>query len=357
MKIIYNLFGLALLLLVVACEKEEGGVPPGPVSNVQITPGYGEVIISWTNPSAEDFYYVDISFTDSKGQVRSEKVSYYASADTISGFADTNSYTFTLTAYNKSGDASAPVTTSVAPLEPVFLSVINSVELVPDFGGAIVTWANETEKPVTIKVTYKDDDGQKTTSFFDAKETGAGYISGLAATERIFEVLVSDAADNKSEVESFTITPLAEDVIDKSKWEVVDFDTEEPAEGGNPNGLVIAAFDNNLSTFWHSQWNGGSPGYPHFFVVDMGQEVTISRFECFRRQGDSRGQTECQFLTSTDGENWEDFGLFAINSSSDAGQSYRLTSNPKARYFKYIATQGPNFFAFLSEITIYGSVN
>jgi len=355
MKKIYNLLGLALILLVSACDNDNDSVPPGPVTDVQITPGYGEVMLAWTNPSSEDFYYVDITFTDSKGLMRSEKVSYYSNADTISGFADTNNYDFTLTAYNKSGEASSPVNVSVTPLEPVFLSVVNSVEMAPDFGGAIVTWGNETGKSVTVKVTYKDDEGQKTSTFFSAKETGAGYISGLSASERTFEISVTDAADNSSEVKSFDITPLAEDVIDKAQWSVVDFDTEEPAEGGNPNGLVIAAFDDNLSTFWHTQWNGGSPGYPHYFVIDMGQEVTISRFVCFRRQGDSRGQTECQFLTSLDGENWEDFGLFEVDSSTNDGQSNRLTSNPKARYFKYVATQGPNFFAFLAEITIYGS--
>lgn len=355
MKKIYNLLGLALILLIAACEEDSNSVPPGPVTDVQIAPGYGEVMLSWTNPSSEDFYYVDITFTDSKGLLRSEKVSYYASADTIPGFADTENYEFTLTAYNKSGDASSPVSASIAPMEPVFLSVVNSVEMAPDFGGAIISWENETGKSVTIKVTYKNDEGQRTTSFFDAKETGAGYISGLAANERTFEISVSDASDNSSEVKSFDVTPLAEEVINKSEWTVVDFDTEEPAEGGNPNGLVIAAFDNDLSTFWHTQWNGGSPGYPHYFVIDMGQEVTISRFECFRRRGDDRGQTMCQFLSSMDGIQWTDHGTFDFDSNSDDGQSYRLTSNPKARYFKYIATEGPNFFAFLAEITIYGS--
>jgi hypothetical protein len=357
MKKIYYILGIAMIMHVMACQEENETLMSDPVSDVVITPGYGEVVLSWLNPSSKDFYYVDIAFIDSKGFSRSEKVSHYASTDTIIGFADTNTYDFTLTAYNQSGDASAPVTVSVAPLEPAFLSVVNKTGMVPDFGGAIVTWENETGKQVTVSVSYKDKEGQKTTSIFTSFESGAGYISGLEAKEHTFEVYVSDESDNRSEFLPFVITPLAEDKIDKSAWAVIDFSSEEPAEGGNPNGLVIAAFDDELSTFWHTQWAGGSPGYPHYFVIDMEQEVTVSRFECARRQGDSRGQTECQFLVSLDGENWEDFGLFEFDSSNDAPQSYRLTSNPKARYFKYVATQGPNFFAFLSEVTIYGSTD
>ncbi len=347
---------IILLLIITACEKEETGIPPEPVSDVEITGGYGEVLLSWTNPSTEGFHYVDIDFVDSKGVNRSEKVSKYANADTIAGFADTDSYNFILTAYNNSGQSSEPVSVSVSPLEPPFSIVSNTVEMVPDFGGAIISWENETGKNVSIQVTYKGNAGEKVSSTFSSTEDGSGYISGLNADERIFSVAVTDASGNSSEVQSFTISPMAESVIDKSLWSVVDFSTEEPNEGGNPNGLVRAVFDDDYSTFWHTQWAGASPGYPHYFVIDMGQEVTISRFETIRRLNDSRGQTQIQFLTSIDGENWEDFGLLEVDSSTNDPQSYRLTSNPKARYFKYVATEGPNFFAFLGEITVYGSL-
>ncbi|SHJ43026.1 F5/8 type C domain-containing protein [Tangfeifania diversioriginum] len=349
--------GIVLILFLAACEKDDStGIPPDPVSDVEVNAGYGEVMLTWTNPSTEGFYYVDINFTDSKGTERSEKVSHYASGDTIPGFANTDTYDFTLTAYNYSGQPSDPVSVSVNPLQPPFSIVSSTIDMVPDFGGAIVSWENETGKPVSVNVTYKGNEGEKVSSTFSSDEDAQGYISGLNANERTFEVVVTDEADNSSEPQSFVITPLAEQMIDKSQWSVVDFSTEEPNEGGNPNGLVRAAFDGDYSTFWHTQWAGGSPGYPHYFVIDMGQEVTISRFETVRRQGDDRGQTQIQFLTSLDGETWEDFGLLEVDSSTDDPQSYRLTSNPKARYFKYVATEGPNFFAFLGEITVYGSL-
>ena len=345
---------LAVLLIVASCDESSEVIPPGPVTEAEATPGHGEVILKWTNPDDEDFYYVDISFTDSQGAKRSSKVSRFVSGDTIIGFADTNPYTFTIVAYNRSGGGSQPTTVSATPLQPVFTSVINAIEVEPDFGGAIVLWENETGKPVTIKVNYIDDTGEKATVLFTANESGRGYISGLTSKPRSFDVVVSDKTGNNSNVRTFEITPLVETEMDKSMWSVVDFSSQEPAEGA-PNGLVSAVFDGDISTFWHTQWAGGSPGYPHWFIIDLGQNTTISRLVSYRRQNDGRGQTAFQFLTSLDGEVWEDQGIWDFDAGSNAGQSYRLISNPEARYFKYVALEGPEFFAFLGEITVYGS--
>ena len=357
MKQKYYLLGFVVMLLITSsCKDDTEVISPGAVTDIESSAGYGEVMMKWTNPSDETFYYVDITFVDSKGLSRSRKVSHFTNGDTIPGFGDTNPYTFTLTAYSYSGGASSPVILTVSPLEPAFMSVANTVDMVPDFGGAVVSWVNETGKQATVRVIYTDNSGQKVISLFPANETGKGYISGLSATARTFNVIVTDEADNTSAEHPFEITPLEESAINKLQWTVVDFSTQEPAEGA-PNGVVTAVFDGDVSTFWHTQWNGGSPGYPHWFIIDMGREVTVSRFECSRRQGDSRGQTACQFFISVDGETWVDQGVYDFDSSTDNAQSYRMTTNPQARYFKYVAITGPNFYAFLGEITVYGTEN
>ena len=143
--------------------------------------------------------------------------------------------------------------------------------------------------------------------------------------------------------------------IGKAGWSITGFDTQEPAEGA-PNGLATAVIDDKLNTFWHSQWNGGNPGYPHWFSIDMGQEVSIASIEVFRRQGNNGGQTKHQFLYSNDGIIWTDYGTFGMDVNTDAGQKFScltIPSIPKARYIKYVALQGPNFYAFLAEINVY----
>ena len=147
--------------------------------------------------------------------------------------------------------------------------------------------------------------------------------------------------------------------LDHSGWSIVGCDSEEPKEAEWSDspiaGLAQAAIDGNLTTFWHSQWDKAQPGYPHWFIVDMGREYVISSFVCYRRQGNNGGQTEHKFEVSLDGNNWSDMGTFAFDSQKDAGQTYTMVLLPEARYFRYTATKGPNQYAFLSEIEVYGA--
>lgn len=135
-------------------------------------------------------------------------------------------------------------------------------------------------------------------------------------------------------------------------WEIVDFSTEEPGEGA-PNGLASAAIDGKLNTFWHTQWSGGNPGYPHHFTFDMKKIAKLNKFEVFRRQGDNRGQTRFEIHTSLDGVNFTNQGSFEYDRTINSA-TYNLPGLPMARYIKYVATAGPNFFAFLAEIDLYG---
>lgn len=148
--------------------------------------------------------------------------------------------------------------------------------------------------------------------------------------------------------------------VSKAGWSITGFDSEEPAEAAwssyNYQGMAKAAIDDILSTFWHSQWDGASPGYPHWFSVDLGQEVSIASIEVLRRQGNGGGQTRHQFFYSSDGTTWIDYGTFGMNAGTDAGQKFScltIPAIPKARYIKYVALQGPDFYAFLAEISVY----
>lgn len=140
-------------------------------------------------------------------------------------------------------------------------------------------------------------------------------------------------------------------MLDKTGWEVIDFSTEEPAEGA-PNGLASAAIDGDVNTFWHSQWNGGQPSFPHYITIDLKQVAVLNKLTTYRRQGDGRGQTSFQILTSLDGENFEDQGTFDYDNQINS-QTYPLNL-PAARYIKYVALNGPNFFAFLAELDLEG---
>jgi len=352
-KILYII--CCITLFFPSCKDDDGDTTaPHPVSGISDIPGYGSLTFHWTNPTDADLYYVDITFTESDGTKRSVKTSNYSDSVKVTGFDSGDEISFNFTAYDVEGNASEVVSYTASPNEPAYLYMIDLIELDPDFGGVKASWVDDTGTEFSVTIEYTTESGAKTdTTFTSVEGNNSYYISGLESKEQEFVVTTTDDNDNSTS-KAVTLTPLAETKFDKSAWTIVDYDSQEPAE--NPNGYASCAIDDDMTTYWHSAWASSQPGYPHWFIVDMGRVVTISRIVCYRRQGNNNGQTKCQFFTSVDGENWDDQGSYDFDAKNDVGQSYRMTANPQARYFKYVATEGPNYYAFLGEITVYGSV-
>lgn len=353
-NILLFMLGLTMISLCFSCSKDnEDSIPPKPVTGVTVTPDYGALIFQWKNPTDKDLYYVDIAFIDSKGKQRSVKSSSYADSTTIDGFANNKTYSFKMTAYDRIGNASTPVVVSAAPKVPVYILMLDSIKITPDFGGARIEWKNNTGKPFNINVSYKDNSGALANSFFSSV-AGANtvFISGLDNTKRDFILTTSDNKSNTSAPQTISLVPLKETKISKAGWSILDFDSQEPADhpnGGDPSFLI----DDDLNTYWSTAWLNTQPGYPHHITVNMGQQVTVSRVVLATRQNDIRGATKVQFLGSTDGVNWTDFGTFPFQ-PINAGQSFRISSNPKVQYIRVVAVEGSYFFTFFAELDVYG---
>ena len=93
---------------------------------------------------------------------------------------------------------------------------------------------------------------------------------------------------NKTYVANFQKDPK----LDRTGWTVTASSQEASGEGAG-NGVASCIVDNNLNTFWHSQWQGTEPGYPHWFMIDMKSSKSFDAFEYV-----SRGTG-----TNDDGEN------------------------------------------------------
>lgn len=216
---------------------------------------------------------------------------------------------------------------------------------------------NDCQKRFTVEVSLDNVNFTSLGTFtYEQANASQRYQTNSLPLVRYLRYTALEAYEDKfyTHLAEFSVEGVVAEKIDRSAWEVTGFSTEEPAEGA-PNGLVTAALDGNLGTFWHTQWNGGSPGYPHYFVVDMKQQVKILAVECFRRQGDNRGQSKYKIHTSNDGVNFTDQGTFDFNNQIDAGQVASLSFMPEARYVKYEAIEGPNNYAFLAEFYVYGT--
>ena len=134
----------------------------------------------------------------------------------------------------------------------------------------------------------------------------------------------------------------------KTLWRIVSVDSEEPRE----NGFARSAIDDDPNTFWHTQWVGGDPGYPHEIVVDLGETLELAGFTYLPRQDGTDGGliAKYEFYVSGDPKQWND--------PAASGEFANVLNNPvrqrvafdkphkgqphKGRYIRLVALASPN---------------
>ena len=141
--------------------------------------------------------------------------------------------------------------------------------------------------------------------------------------------------------------------LDRAGWSI-QANTEERTGEGVGNGVATCLLDGQLSTFWHSQWSGGSIPLPHEIVVDMKKETTLTNISLTERQHDSyRDVKGGEFFVSSDKLNWTAVGAFEAQKVLEE-QIFSVTPT-KGRYFKIKITDSYRASnSSLAEINAYG---
>ena len=121
--------------------------------------------------------------------------------------------------------------------------------------------------------------------------------------------------------------------INKGVWKLVSADSQH---SGNEARL---AFDNNLSTFWHTEYWGTEPACPHTLVVDMSNTYRVTAFTYnARNDGNQNGMVKAyEIYLSVDGKEWGSpvaKGNFINTTSMQVAQ---LSQPTEGRYFKFVA--------------------
>jgi hypothetical protein len=386
MKYIFKtaLFILISAMAFMSCEKMEDVhadyVKDGEIiyanvpDTLQTMPGRNRIQLKWLVYNGNNIQKSIVEWED-EGELKSQSLdvslntpvdSVYVTIDNL----DEKSYLFYAYNIDRDGNRSVKKQVTGSAYGDVYESSLTNRPLsMIDGGGTVdsvvVTWGTPSEGYIGTEVTYENTSGDLVSKMLLPEENRMvirGWKSEGQMDYRSYYIPEPNAIDTfMAPIESAMLPMFIEftgDKIDKSNWEIVDFSTEEPAEAnwGPPiQGQAAAAIDDDLGTFWHTQWDGAEPGYPHYITIDMKELVKISKITSYRRQGDNRGQTHFQLFTSTDGVNFTMQGDFDYDNTIDS-QSYNLGNLPMARYVKYVATEGPNFFAFLAELDVYGQV-
>jgi beta-galactosidase len=86
--------------------------------------------------------------------------------------------------------------------------------------------------------------------------------------------------------------------LSKALWKVLWVSSEETvAESGNAEN----ALDGQPATYWHTEYSGAKPGYPHRMVLDLGETTEIGGVRYLPRDGKSADPghiKNCRFYVS-----------------------------------------------------------
>jgi hypothetical protein len=145
----------------------------------------------------------------------------------------------------------------------------------------------------------------------------------------------------------------------KTNWKVIDCSSEEKEGEGASNGHSFNAIDNDLTTFWHSQWYREHPKYPHHLTIDMGQIKTIKGLTFYQRSSRYNGRIkELSIKVSNDTTNWRTIGDYTLDNTGGQ-QVIEFTNEQHFRYFKVQINKGYNdgyedvYFSHLAEINYF----
>ncbi|MCE5187334.1 MAG: beta-galactosidase [Planctomycetaceae bacterium] len=73
--------------------------------------------------------------------------------------------------------------------------------------------------------------------------------------------------------------------ISHADWTIAYVSSEERVA---ESALADYAIDGQNANFWHSEWGSAKPNHPHYLVIDLGKEETLTGFRYVPRQGDDK---------------------------------------------------------------------
>lgn len=232
-----------------------------------------------------------------------------------------------------------------------FNAILDSFTFDPQLGSTLASWENPNN--LNLKFNFKVGNSGET-DVTSNKSTDSKKIPITENGDQIILVTLTNVYGDSWQ-KTFTSSALPVVKLDRSAWTIIDFDSQEAGGEGPVSGYVTAVIDGDTGTFWHSQWNGAQPDFPHWFTIDMGAQKTISAFEIFRRKDTDNGTNVHEFYVSNDNITWTLAGLLESKLTDNNGKRVEATPNAvQARYVKYHAKAGNGKFAFLSEFYLYG---
>jgi hypothetical protein len=262
--------------------------PPAalPESGVTIESLPGGAKISYDLPSTDnDISYVKAEYIY-KGEKRVVRSSIYNNYLIIEGMGAVEPLEFTLYVVDHSGNVSAGVTKSFTPDTPLWETIFESVQILPNFSGVSILWKNESATEIGITVFSEDSTGVLREGRTQYSDEVNGDISfwGYDPVECRFAVRITDKWGNTSGIKDATVVPLFEKELEKRLWSAVELPGDNTSTS---NGRPLRnCWDGNDGNLWHTL-EGQFVPFPMFFTIDFGEMLQFSKMRLMPRAGNN----------------------------------------------------------------------
>ena len=313
------------LILIISCDENESGdtVAPGSITIENIVPTNGGGIISYSLPGDSDILFVRAEYTNSLGDDVYRVSSSHNNSVEIDGLNQDTPVNVRLYVVDESQNISDPTEVEFTPLPSFIYLVQESISISPELGGVRIEWENIAEKTVYVHLHIVNGDDEEIRILSSDKEFENISVRGLESVETTFLTKVEDFDGNITDLEEkATISPLFEEMIDKSTWTLVDnLSVNGNAwEGSTVNfwddvvDTAATNSDNSYFIIWRDQ-NGGVLNWPLDIVINLNKNVQVHRFKVWQRAFWYNGPTGIPYYYQE--ENMRSFDLFASNNAQD----------------------------------------
>ena len=313
------------LVILFGCKDDENGdsTPPGSLSVEDITPTNGGGIISYLLPDDSDILFVRAEYTNSLGVDVYRVSSSHNNYIEIDGLNQNTPVLVRLFVVDENENLSQPVEVEFTPLPSFIYLVQESISITPDLGGVKLEWENVAEKTVYVHLHIVSDDNEEIRILSSNSSSENIFVRGLESVEMTFLTKVEDFDGNITDLEEkATLTPLFEEMIDKSTWTLVNqlsvngnaWEGETTAFWDDVVDTAETNSDNSYFIIWRDQ-NGGTLNWPLDIVISLNKNVRVHRFKVWQRAFWYGGPTGVPYYYQE--ENMRSFDLFASNNLTD----------------------------------------
>ena len=322
-KILYILIIPFILLYGCNNDESQDSNPPGVLTIQNISPTNGGGIISYILPEDSDILFVRAEYTNSLGVDVYRVSSSHNDSIEIDGLNQNTPVQVRLFVVDQSENMSEPVEIEFTPLPSFIFLVQQSISISPDLGGVKLEWENIAEKTVYVHLHIVNGDSEDVRILSSNNVNENIFVRGLESIEMTFLTKVEDFDGNITELEEKgTLTPLFEEMIDKSTWTLM---SQLSVNGNAWEGQTTAFWDDIVDTaetnsdnsyfiIWRDQ-NGGTLNWPLDIVINLNKNVLIHRFKVWQRAFWYNGPTGIPYYYQE--ENMRSFNLYASNNAID----------------------------------------